>query len=163
MTQTILADNLTTVGEQRPPMRTDVFYALTTLGSTTIWSVLNGWLLYFYVPPGGTPRVPAALYGVLVLVVHSVNIVLDPPIGYLSDHTHSRWGRRLPVRHQGVQCLDHAGSTRWCFSIMAAWLKIDVKRRPFRTLSGLFKGKDFCMRFPCFGMVAFPHNLVPLD
>lgn len=96
MTQATLADNLTTVGEQRPPMRTDVFYALTTLGSTTIWSVLNGWLLYFYVPPGGTPRVPAALYGVLVLVVRCVNIVLDPPIGYLSDHTHSRWGRRLP-------------------------------------------------------------------
>ncbi len=81
-----------------PPLRVDVSYALITLGSTTIWSVLSGWLLYFYLPPKGegTVLIPAALYGAAMLVSRSVNALIAPPIGYLSDQTQSRWGRRIP-------------------------------------------------------------------
>ena len=67
-----------------------------TLGSTTIWSVLGGWLLYFYMPPEGTPLVPVALYGAAMFSTRIVDAVIAPPIGYLSDHTRSQWGRRLP-------------------------------------------------------------------
>jgi len=79
-------------------MRTDVFYGLVTLGSATIWSVLGGWLLYFYLPPEGegTALVPAALYGVVMFVTRAVNAIIAPPVGHLSDRTRSRWGRRLP-------------------------------------------------------------------
>jgi len=91
-----LTDDSTSIDTQHPPVRTDIFYALITLGSTTIWSVLSGWLLYFYMPPEGTPLVPVALYGAAMLVIRAVNAIIDPPIGYLSDHTRSRWGRRLP-------------------------------------------------------------------
>jgi GPH family glycoside/pentoside/hexuronide:cation symporter len=63
-----------------------------------MWSVLSGWLLYFYLPPEGegNPLVPAALYGATVFVVRAVNALIAPPIGHLSDQTRSRWGRRLP-------------------------------------------------------------------
>jgi GPH family glycoside/pentoside/hexuronide:cation symporter len=91
-----LTDDSTSIDTQHPPVRTDIFYALITLGSTTIWSVLSGWLLYFYMPPEGAPLVPVALYGAAMLVIRAVNAIIDPPIGYLSDHTRSRWGRRLP-------------------------------------------------------------------
>lgn len=77
-------------------MRTDIFYAMITLGSTALWSVLGGWLLYFYMPPEGTPLVPVALYGVAMFITRAVNAIITPPIGYLSDQTRSRWGRRLP-------------------------------------------------------------------
>jgi glycoside/pentoside/hexuronide:cation symporter, GPH family len=79
-------------------LKVDVGYGLITLGSTTIWSVLNGWLLYFYLPPddSGPALVPVALYGGTMLVVRVINAMLAPPIGYLSDRTRSRWGRRLP-------------------------------------------------------------------
>ena len=91
-----MINNSTSEDKQHPPVRTDVFYALVTLGSTTIWAVLSGWLLYFYMPPEGTPLVPAALYGIAMFVTSAAHAVIDPPIGYWSDHTRSRWGRRLP-------------------------------------------------------------------
>jgi GPH family glycoside/pentoside/hexuronide:cation symporter len=81
-----------------PPLRVDVSYALVTLGSTAIWSVLSGWLLYFYLPPEGEgmARVPAALLSGVLLATRVLNALIAPPIGQLSDHTRSRWGRRLP-------------------------------------------------------------------
>ncbi len=52
--------------------------------------------MYFYLSPGGTPRVPAALYSVAILITGILNALVTPPIGYLSDYTWTRWGRRLP-------------------------------------------------------------------
>ncbi|MEE8390635.1 MAG: MFS transporter, partial [Anaerolineae bacterium] len=99
MTQTTLTNASTSIVDgQRPPVRVDIFYAMITLGSTVIWSFLSGWLLYFYLPPEGegTTLVPAALYSGAMLVTRAVNAAIAPPIGYLSDRTRSRWGRRLP-------------------------------------------------------------------
>lgn len=52
--------------------------------------------MYFYLSPGGTSRVPVALYSVAILITATINALVTPPIGYLSDYTRSRWGRRLP-------------------------------------------------------------------
>ena len=79
--------------------RSSVLYSLVNLGSTTLWSVMSGWLLYFYLPPEseGPSLVPAALYGATMLAVRAVNAIIAPPIGHLSDQTRSSWGRRLPL------------------------------------------------------------------
>ncbi|MBU0490904.1 MAG: MFS transporter [Chloroflexi bacterium] len=79
-------------------LKTDLAYVLVALGSTTIWSVLSGWLLYFYLPPAGegVPLVPAVLFSIALFANRIIDAVIDPPIGYLSDHTRSRWGRRRP-------------------------------------------------------------------
>ena len=95
MTQETLALSSTTE-DKSPPIKIDVFYALITLGTSVIWTILGSWLLYFYMPPQGTPLVPAALYGVAMFVIRAVNAIITPPVGYLSDRTRSRWGRRLP-------------------------------------------------------------------
>ncbi len=84
--------------QEAPSVHIDIFYSLVTLGSTTIWSVMSGWLLYFYLPPQGEgpALVPAALYGATLFVVRAINALIAPPIGHLSDQTRSPWGRRLP-------------------------------------------------------------------
>ncbi len=71
-------------------------YTLITLGSSTLWGIISGWLLYFYLPPGEQPLVPIAFYSLIILASKLINIMLGLPVGYLSDHTQSRWGRRLP-------------------------------------------------------------------
>ena len=63
----------------------------------------DGWLLYFYLPPEGKGQalVPIAFYGIVILVARVINSLITPPIGYWSDHLHSRWGRRLPLMFSG--------------------------------------------------------------
>ncbi|MBI5294815.1 MAG: MFS transporter [Chloroflexi bacterium] len=81
-----------------PPVRTDVAYSFINLGTTIVWSIVDGWLLYFYLPPDGQGMalVPVALYGMAVLSGRILNALFTPLIGYWSDHSRSRWGRRLP-------------------------------------------------------------------
>ncbi len=89
---------------EHPPLKIDIFYALITLGSSILWSIFNGWLLYFYLPPEGEGQalVPAALYGGAVFVTRALNALLAAPIGHFSDTAYQRgrffrrWGRRLP-------------------------------------------------------------------
>src|SRR5258706_1418646 len=71
-------------------------YTIITLGSSTLWAVTSGWILYFYLPRGEQPLVPLAIYSIVILVSKAVNILLGLPVGYISDHTRSSWGRRLP-------------------------------------------------------------------
>ena len=86
------------MAKKLPALKTDIFYSLITLGNTALWSILSGWLLYFYLPPAGEgePLVPAAAYGVTIFIIRAINALLAPAIGHLSDNVQSRWGRRLP-------------------------------------------------------------------
>jgi GPH family glycoside/pentoside/hexuronide:cation symporter len=98
MTRMALTTNSATADQQRPSLKIDISYATIALGSPILWSVVDSWLLYFYLPPSnqGDPRVPAALYGIAIFAVRALNALVTPPIGYLSDHTRTRWGRRIP-------------------------------------------------------------------
>jgi GPH family glycoside/pentoside/hexuronide:cation symporter len=98
MTQTTLTEHSTIVKEQSPPVKIDLAYALIQLGNPLLWSIVDSWLLYFYLPPAGRgiALVPVALYSVVVFATRALNAAAVPPIGYMSDHTRSRWGRRLP-------------------------------------------------------------------
>ncbi len=94
-----VAPEASNVNALRPSLRTDIAYALITLGSSMLWAILSGWLLYFYLPPEGEgiALVPAALYGVVTFAIRIINAALSPAIGHLSDNVHSKWGRRLPL------------------------------------------------------------------
>ena len=98
MTQVTLDKETTRQSVEKLPVKTDIFYAMITLGSTVIWSMVSGWLLYFYLAPEGKGKVlvPATLYGTVIFITRIVNALIAPSIGYLSDHTNSKWGRRLP-------------------------------------------------------------------
>jgi GPH family glycoside/pentoside/hexuronide:cation symporter len=45
---------------------------------------------------------PAGVLAVAVAVCRAFDAMIDPFVGYLSDHTHSRWGRRKPWIVAGV-------------------------------------------------------------
>ena len=75
---------------------TDIVYALLTLGSSALWGFVSGWILYFYLPPNSTPLVPIALYSVVMLLSRGINLLITLPIGFLSDQTRTRWGKRVP-------------------------------------------------------------------
>ncbi|MBL6981920.1 MAG: MFS transporter, partial [Anaerolineales bacterium] len=78
------------------PVRVDIFYGLSTLGTSALGFISTSWLLYYYVPPDGNALVPVALFGTAVFISRALSALLSPYIGYLSDNTRSRWGRRLP-------------------------------------------------------------------
>ena len=93
-----IADRAIEEDAKTTSVHVEILYSVINLGNTTLWSVLSGWLLYFYLPPEGEgiPLVPAALYGATVFAVRAVNALISPAVGHLSDHTQSPWGRRLP-------------------------------------------------------------------
>ena len=80
------------------PAQVDIAYTSTALESPILWSIVDSWLLYFYLPPTGKAvvLVPAARFDMAVFATRALNAVAAPPIGYLFDYTRSRWGRRRP-------------------------------------------------------------------
>ncbi len=62
-------------------------------------TILYAWLPYFYAPPEGsglTHYAPLAAIGIILAGGRILDAVTDVLIGYLSDRTRSRWGRRKP-------------------------------------------------------------------
>jgi GPH family glycoside/pentoside/hexuronide:cation symporter len=81
------------------PTRTKLYYASSQIGSEALGRARATWLLYFYAPPGDAhlPRLlPGWLVAVLIAAASatgSLDLIL---VGYFSDKTRSRWGRRIP-------------------------------------------------------------------
>jgi GPH family glycoside/pentoside/hexuronide:cation symporter len=76
-------------------------YALGNFGVAFGPVVVSAWLGYFYYgqeTPDGQPiiYVGTATFGVFWFLCNAINGITDPVVGYLSDHTKSRWGRRKP-------------------------------------------------------------------
>ncbi len=74
----------------------DLLYGAANSGIALLSFMVNSWLLYFYLPPSGSPLVTAALFGVAVFVAKGGSALITPLVGHLSDNFHSRLGRRLP-------------------------------------------------------------------
>lgn len=60
---------------------TGLAFAIIIFGMSTLTGVMSGWLIYFYLPPGGNALVPFGLFGLVVLlsrVSHiAINILMD--------------------------------------------------------------------------------------
>jgi glycoside/pentoside/hexuronide:cation symporter, GPH family len=80
-------------------LRTKLVYATSNVGSEAIARSRSLWLLYYYAPPadsGLRQLLPSVVVGALLAggaIVASLNEVV---VGYISDRTSSRLGRRLP-------------------------------------------------------------------
>lgn len=87
-------------------------YAFGHAGLDITLSIVTSIALYFYLPPPGSglsqPLSNDVLFGVFtvfgaaMLLGRIVDGVSDPIIGYLSDHSRSRWGRRRFFMMLGV-------------------------------------------------------------
>lgn len=76
-----------------------VLYNLAGFSFNIYDTILYAWIPYFYTPPPGsglTQYIPLAALGIILAGGRVLDALTDPFIGYLSDHTKSRWGRRKP-------------------------------------------------------------------
>ncbi len=81
------------------PLRTKLLYASSSLGSEALTQSRGLWLLYFYAPPEDADleqQLPRLLLGILLVAGRVLEALDDVLIGYWSDRTHTRWGRRIP-------------------------------------------------------------------
>ena len=60
---------------------------------------LSSGVMYYYLPPtnsGLEPLIAPIFLSVAFLISRLIDAVADPLVGYLSDKTNTRWGRRMP-------------------------------------------------------------------
>ena len=73
--------------------KTKLGFGAGEFSSSIFFTLTSFWLMNFLTDE---VRLSAALAGTALLVGKIWDAVIDPFIGYLSDHTRSRWGRRRP-------------------------------------------------------------------
>ncbi len=74
------------------------FYGMARAGGTLVNLVLLQWAMFYYVPPEGegTILMPIGLFGAVILFGRLVDAGADPLVGFWSDRSKTRWGRRIP-------------------------------------------------------------------
>jgi GPH family glycoside/pentoside/hexuronide:cation symporter len=73
-------------------------YSAGSLGTGLLPVILASWMMYFYSPPEGEGiiLISALMLGQIRMYERIIGAVVEPMIGYLSDRTKSRFGRRIP-------------------------------------------------------------------
>ncbi|MEW4370032.1 MFS transporter [Paenibacillus kandeliae] len=86
--------------EQHPSLRTDkvpfhrrISYALTDTGGNLLYSIIGGYLLYFYTDVFG---LSVGVAGALLLITRLVDAIDAPLWGIIVDHTKSKYGQSRP-------------------------------------------------------------------
>jgi GPH family glycoside/pentoside/hexuronide:cation symporter len=81
------------------PLPTKLLYSISSLGAEALIQSRAAWLLYFYAPPadsGLKELLPIGLVGLLLAAMRVVDSFDSLLVGWWSDRTRSRLGRRLP-------------------------------------------------------------------
>ena len=68
-------------------------YGAGEFASSIFWITMAFWLMNYLTDEVG---LSAALAGLAIMVGKALDAVIDPAVGFLSDRTHSKWGRRRP-------------------------------------------------------------------
>ena len=81
------------------PRRNRIVYASASFGGNLLSRTTTLWLLYYYAPPEDADLptiVPRFTLALILLLIGIEDAIDDPLIGYWSDRTRTRWGRRIP-------------------------------------------------------------------
>jgi GPH family glycoside/pentoside/hexuronide:cation symporter len=78
------------------PARTKVLYGI---GSVAYGVKDNGFQFFLLLYYNQVLGLPEAWVGLGIMVALLVDALVDPLVGYVSDHWHSRWGRRHPFMY----------------------------------------------------------------
>lgn len=82
-----------------PSIKTMLLFGIGSLGTGIYLTVPSVLLLYYLTD---VLAISAALAGLAVFLPRAYDIVLDPIMGWVSDRTRSRWGRRRPYLLAGA-------------------------------------------------------------
>jgi GPH family glycoside/pentoside/hexuronide:cation symporter len=80
-------------------LRTRLAYGTSRIGSEALGRSQGLWLLYYYAPPSDAhlpTLLPSLAVGALLTVGGILGALDEAIVGYVSDRTRSRWGRRIP-------------------------------------------------------------------
>jgi GPH family glycoside/pentoside/hexuronide:cation symporter len=80
-------------GESATRTNSPIAYGLGYFGLTSTTQALAGFFLFFYVDVLGLAVALVAFINIIYAIWDAFN---DPLVGFLSDNTRSRWGRRCP-------------------------------------------------------------------
>lgn len=83
----------TTTSEFQTSRKTRVLYSLASLGVATPAEAIAGIIAFYIVD---VKNLPATWYATFWFFYTIYNALNNPALGYLSDRTRSRWGRRIP-------------------------------------------------------------------
>jgi len=75
------------------PVRTKLGFGVADLGGNLFFTAMGFWSLNYLTD---TVAIPAAVAGAAVMVGKLWDAVTDPMMGFISDRTRTRWGRRRP-------------------------------------------------------------------
>ncbi len=100
--------------EKRITFIQKLFYAQGCLGQNVINLAVITWVIYFFAGGGGrAPLIPIALAGVILGVGRIIDVITDPLIGYWSDRTTYKKGRRRPFILWGAPLLAFSFFLLW--------------------------------------------------
>jgi len=94
-------------------------YGLPSLPMNLSGVLFGGWLTYFYLPPTGeagggrVALVAASAFAVAQLVGRIVDAIADPLVGYWSDRSRMKMGRRRPFLFLGAPLLALSFAALW--------------------------------------------------
>ena len=91
MKQTV--DKATQRPDSRLPLRVKLGFGIGDLGGNLFFTAMGFYSLIYLTDTVG---LAASLAGIAILIGKIWDAVTDPTVGYLSDRTRSRWGRRRP-------------------------------------------------------------------
>jgi GPH family glycoside/pentoside/hexuronide:cation symporter len=85
--------NRLTQFEPKTPNNSPISYGLGSFGLESLYKVFVGFYMFYYIDELGLAVAMAAIINVVYAIWDAIN---DPLVGYLSDNTRTRWGRRRP-------------------------------------------------------------------
>jgi GPH family glycoside/pentoside/hexuronide:cation symporter len=81
------------------PKRNRIIYASASFGGNLVSRTSQLWLLFYYAPPSDADLptlAPRIALGIALIIIGIEDAIDDALIGFWSDRTRTRWGRRLP-------------------------------------------------------------------
>ena len=81
------------MAEEKLSFGTKLGFGICDIGGNLFFTVMGFWLMNYLTD---TVKLEAVLAGAAVMIGRVIDAVSDPVMGYVSDHTRSRWGRRRP-------------------------------------------------------------------